>query len=448
LQEAEHAHQISLQNPSSHSSINRFALTCQPDEVCGFAGHDKKAMTSSHYSNCICVTAAVLLIVTPAPAAPAPCRNIDSFERWLEGFQQEAAAQGISQRAIAAASPGMTYDQGIINRDRGQKIFAENFLEFSDRMLRPYRLEQGPRMIKKHEAVFARIDQQYGVPAPVIVALWGLESDFGANNGKLPVLRSLATLAYDCRRSEMFRSHLFDALRIIARGDLAPADMLGSGAGELGQTQMMASDYFKYAVDYDNDGRRDLIKSVPDVLASTANYLIAHGWRRGEPWLQEVRAPPDLGWEEADLAIQHPRAQWARWGVTLADGRPLPVDNFPASLLLPMGRFGPAFLAYGNFQVFLKWNQSLSYSNTAAYYATRIAGAPPARRSGAIPFFSVEQTRELQQILMKQGFDIGGADGKLGLATRAAVKQIQVKLGLPADSYPTIELLEQLRTLR
>jgi lytic murein transglycosylase len=404
-------------------------------------------VAASHYSYCINVTAAVVLIITPATAAPAPCRNTNTFELWLEEFQQEAAAQGISQRAIAAARPGMTYDESIINRDRGQRFFAENFLEFSDRMLRPYRLNQGPRMIKKHQTVFARINEQYGVPAPVIVALWGLESDFGANNGKLPVLRTLATLAYDCRRSEMFRSQLFDALRIIERGDLAPDEMLGSGAAELGQTQMMASNYFRYAVDYDDDGRRDLIKSVPDMLASTANYLVATGWRRDEPWLQEVRVPPDLRWEEADLGIRHPREQWARWGVTFADGRPLPVDNLPAALLLPMGRFGPAFLAYGNFQVFRKWNQSLSYSTTAAYYATRIAGAPPARRSGAIPFFSIEQTRELQQLLMKQGFDIGGADGKLGLATRSAVKQIQVKLGLPADSYPTAELLERLRAL-
>jgi membrane-bound lytic murein transglycosylase B len=186
-------------------------------------------MATSHYSNWISATAALLLVATPTSAAPTPCRNTDSFERWLEGFRQEASAQGISQSAIAAAGPGMTYDQGIINRDRGQRFFAENFIEFSDRMLRRYRLEQGPRMMKKHEAVFARIERQYGVPAPVIVAFWGLESDFGANNGKLPVLRTLATLAYDCRRSEMFRSHLLDALRIVERGDLTPDEMLGSG---------------------------------------------------------------------------------------------------------------------------------------------------------------------------------------------------------------------------
>src|SRR5262249_15311670 len=239
-----------------------------------------------------------------------------------------------------------------------------------------------------------------------------------------------------------------DALRIIERGDLAPDEMLGSGAGELGQTQMMPSDYFRYAVDYDEDGRRDLIKSIPDALASTANYLIGKGWRRDEPWLQEVRVPSDLQWREADLAIQHPVAQWGQWGVRSADGRSFPNDNLPASLMLPMGHLGPAFLAYANFGVFRKWNQSLSYATTAAYYATRIAGAPPMRRSGSIPFFSVEQTRELQQILVKQGYDIGAADGKLGLATRAAVKELQIKLSLPADSYPTSQLLDLLRKQR
>src|SRR5262249_18305109 len=156
----------------------------------------------------------------------------------------------------------------------------------------------------------------YGVPAPVIVAFWGLETDFGKDNGKLPVLRSLTTLAYDCRRSDMFRAHLFDALRMIERGDLTPGEMLGSWAGELRQTQMMPSGYLKSSVDYDGDGRRDLIHSVPDVLASTANYLVSLGWQRGEPWLEEVRVPGKLDWAQADLAIQHPRSQWAQWGVT------------------------------------------------------------------------------------------------------------------------------------
>jgi lytic murein transglycosylase len=298
-------------------------------------------------------------------------------------------------------------------------------------------------------AIFARAEQQYGVPAAVITAFWGLESDFGANMGKDQSLRALASLAYDCRRSDMFRGHLFDALRLIERGDLTAAEMIGSWAGELGQTQMMPSEYFKYAVDYDGDGRRNLLRSAADVIGSTANYLVNLGWRRGEPWLQEVRVPANLPWDQADLAIQHPRSKWAQWGVRLAGGRALPSDNLPASLLLPMGRFGPAFLAYDNFQVYLKWNNSLVYSTTAAYYATRLAGAPAMVRStGSIPPVTAEQIREIQLLLIRAGQDVGGADGKVGLQTRAAIKAQQIKYGLPADSYPTPELLARMRAGR
>ena len=182
------------------------------------------------------------------------------------------------------------------------------------------------------------------------------------------------------------------------------------------------------------------------MIGSTANYLVSLGWRRGEPWLQEVRVPAQLPWEQADLTIQQPRSQWATWGVTLPGGAPLANDALPASLLLPMGRFGPAFLAYDNFQVYLKWNNSLVYSTTAAYYATRLAGAPAYfKGSGTIPPVTMEETREIQQILSRQGYDTGGTDGKLGIATRAAIRKAQIKLGLPADSYPTMEFLARLR---
>jgi lytic murein transglycosylase len=319
----------------------------------------------------------------PEAAANAPCRNDGSFESWLARFKQEAAAAGISSATIAAASPYLAYDQRIVNIDRGQKFFAQTFLQFSDKMLMPYRLSQGPKLIEKHAATFARAERQYGVPAAVITAFWGLESDFGANMGKDQAIRSLATLAYDCRRSEMFRGHVFDALRLVERGDLAAGEMIGSWAGELGQTQMMPSEYLKFAVDYDGDGRRNLLRSVPDVIGSTANYLVSLGWRRGEPWLQEARAPANLPWDQADLAIRHPRAKWSEWGVTLATGKPLPADNVAASLLLPMGRFGPAFLAYENFQAYLKWNSSLVYSTTAAYcrFLSEPGAAQPAARA-------------------------------------------------------------------
>jgi membrane-bound lytic murein transglycosylase B len=247
----------------------------------------------------------------------------------------------------------------------------------------------------------------------------------------------------------MFRGHLFDALRLIERGDLRADEMIGSWAGELGQTQMMPSEYMAHAVDYDGDGRRNLIKSVPDVIGSTGKYLVHLGWKRGEPWLHEVRVPASLPWKEADLSVQHPRSQWVSWGVVRADGKALPADNLPASIVLPVGRFGPAFLAYDNFQAYLKWNQSLNYSLTAAYYATRLDGAPPMHKGdGNIPKISFEETRELQQMLERRGYDVGRVDGVLGLKSRVAIRDMQIKFGQPADGWPTAELLARLRTAR
>ena len=390
--------------------------------------------------------AGLLMGVPTAAFGQANCRNTGAFEPWLASFKKEAAAQGISQAAIAAASPYLVLDQRIINIDRGQKFFAQNFVEISDKMLAGGRLPNGANQIKKHQALFEREMKDYGVPPSVITAFWGLESDFGSGQGKDHAIKSLATLAYDCRRSEMFRGHLFDALRLIERGDLRAEEMIGSWAGELGQTQMMPSEYMAHAIDYDGDGRRNLIKSVPDVIGSTGKYLVHLGWKRGEPWLHEVRVPQNLKWEEADLTIQHPRSQWARWGVTRANGSPLQSDNLKASLVLPMGRFGPAFLAYDNFQAYLKWNASLMYSLTAAYYATRLEGSP-AMNPGSpnIPKLTIDENRELQQLLQRRGYDVGRIDGVLGLKSRSAVRDIQIKLGMPADSWPTPELLQRLR---
>jgi len=393
---------------------------------------------------------AMLLGAPSAALAQANCRNTGSFEAWLADFKKEAVAKGISPSAIAAASPYLVFDQRIINIDRGQRFFAQDFLEMSDKMLtRAGRLTSGPPQIKKHQALFAREEKEFGVPAAVITAFWGLESDFGAGQGKDQAIKSLVTLAYDCRRSDMFRGHLFDALRLIERSDLRPEEMIGSWAGELGQTQMMPSEYMAHAVDYDGDGRRNLIKSVPDVIGSTGKYLVHLGWKRGEPWLDEVRLPANFPWKEADLSIQHPRSQWVSWGVVRADGIPLPKDGMPASVVLPVGRFGPAFLAYDNFQVYLRWNQSLNYSLTAAYYATRLDGAPAMNRGSAnIPKIAFEETRELQQLLEKRGYDVGRIDGVLGLKSRGAIRDIQIKFGQAADGWPTAELLDRLRATR
>ena len=387
----------------------------------------------------------------PRPVAPSPraasCHNGASFDRFLSEVKQQAVAAGVSQRTLSEAAPYLVYDQGIVNRDRGQRVCGQLFTEFAGRMAATYRMQQGQQHIRQYAAAFARAEKEYGVPPAVIAAFWGLESDFGANMGILPALKSLVSLAYDCRRSEMFVNETIAALKIIDRGDLTPGEMVGSWAGELGQTQFLPVHYVNYAVDYDGDGRRDLLRSGADVIGSTANY-IANGlkWRRGEPWLEEIKVPPNLPWEQTDLNSQLPRAKWAQLGVTYPDGRPLPGDNLAASVLLPMGRNGPAFMAYPNFAAYTEWNYSLIYSTTAGYLASRIAGAAPMRKpAGPVAQLPFNELKQLQQLLVQAGFNVGKVDGVLGQQSRAAVKAMQIKFGLPADSWPTAELLARIR---
>jgi lytic murein transglycosylase len=388
--------------------------------------------------------ATALALGSPAFAqSGVSCHGGKSFPQFMAGLEQDAVKAGVSQRALSMARPYLVYDQGIVNRDRGQRVFGQIFTEFAGRMATDGRMQQGKARIQQYSQAFTRAEKEYGVPPAVIAAFWALESDFGAVQGKLSTLRSLVSLAYDCRRSDMFQEETIAALKIIDRGDLAPEAMIGSWAGELGQTQFLPGHYFNYAVDYDGDGHRDLLRSAPDVIGSTANY-IATGlkWRRGEPWLQEVRVPQNLPWEQTDLSTKHPRSQWATWGVTYPDGRALPSDNMQVSILLPMGRLGPAFLAYANFAAYTEWNNSLIYSTTAGYLATRIAGAAPMRKpSTPVPQLQFDEIRQLQQLLQKQGHNVGKIDGILGQQSRIAVKTMQTKFGLPADSWPTHELL-------
>src|SRR3954463_12404316 len=235
------------------------------------SGHRLKAMMLS-----------ALLMMSATPSLAAPC-GTGTFETWLEDFKKEAASKGISQAAIQASLTGVALDKSVLARDQSQKVFSQSFEEFSGRMVPP-RLGRGANMLKQYGSVLSRIEQTYGVPGEVLVAIWGLETDFGVNIGKFQTMRSLATLAYDCRRADMFKAELMDALRIVERGDVAPQDMRGAWAGEIGQTQFMPSSYIKFAVDFDGNGRRDLLRSAPDVLASTANFLASYGWQRGKDW--------------------------------------------------------------------------------------------------------------------------------------------------------------------
>ena len=387
--------------------------------------------------------AAAFLWLT-GPALAAGCHKEPNFAAWLDGVRKEATALGLSQGAINSALANVTFDPAIVKKDRAQGVFTQSFLEFSDRMVNGYRLKKGADNIAKYRNTFADIEKQFGVPAPVLTAYWALETDFGAFIGDGPTLTSLATLAYDCRRPDFFRTQLIDAIKIIDRGDLTAGEMRGPWAGELGQLQFIPERYFDYGVDFDHDGRVNMLSSAADALASAANYLKSIGWQRGEPWLQEVRVPQSLPWDQADLTIKLPLSKWAAWGVTQANGKPLSTKGPDASLLLPMGRLGPAFLAYPNFDVYLVWNNSIVYSTTAAYLATRLAGAPKVERGSAVPL-SAAEVRDVQRLLAKRGYQVGEIDGVIGAATRAAVKDMQVKFGLPADSYPDAALLAKLQ---
>jgi lytic murein transglycosylase len=378
-----------------------------------------------------------------AMAAAQECgTSAKGFDKFVRAFQAEAEAAGVGAEGVGALD-GVAYDPAIIKKDRAQSVFSQSFLEFQQRTVSDYRIKQGAALLKKHKKVFDGVQAQYGVPGPVIIAFWALETDFGANMGDFETIRSLATLAWDCRRPEKFREQLMGALRLVDQGDIPVSDMRGAWAGEIGHTQFLPKEYNETAVDFDGDGHRNLRRSIPDAMASAGALLVKHGWQANQPWMQEVSVPDDMPWEEADIAITHPRSQWAKWGVK---GK-FKADKFPASLLLPMGRKGPAFLAYENFtKAYLLWNESLVYSTTAAYLATRIAGAPKIHPgNGTVEPLSYKQIIELQKLLVKRGYDVGEVDGKLGKATRAAVKDVQIKMGLPADSYPDQEFLSILK---
>lgn len=392
---------------------------------------------------------AAAAVEAPPPSKPRNCQNTVPFSKWIVAFKNEAIAEGIKASTIEGAIGGMTPDMSVVSRDRKQGFFNQTFIEFYGKLASNGREKMGKQYLQRHRDIFQRAEDEFGVPGPVITGFWALESDFGAGMGNLPVMRSLLTLAWDCRRGELFREELKAAMRIIEAGYLRADEMIGSWAGELGQTQFLPQHYFNYAVDYDNDGRRDLMSDIPDIIGSTAHFIAEMGWRRGEPWLEEVKLTRELPWDQADLEILLPRSKWVEWGVVGVSGE-LPADELPASLMLPMGRNGPAFLAYQNFRIYTQWNQSLTYATTAAHLAARMGGAPKLSRGNGRPIesLSFDEIKELQKLLTARGFDVGEADGKIGAGTRRAVKAMQIRYKLPADSYPTPELLSAMRGRR
>lgn len=364
------------------------------------------------------------------------------FDAWKQGVAEEARAAGVGETGLRALE-GADIDTRVLARDRSQGVFSQTFIEFSGRMISDYRLKHGATNMRKYASVFDRAEQDYGAPASVITAFWALETDFGAVQGDFPTLNALVTLAHDCRRPQLFRPHLVPLLTLIDRGVL-PADVKGAWAGEIGQTQILPADYLNNGVDGDNDGIVDLRNSAPDAIMTTAKKIQSRGWIPGQPWIEEVRIPDDLPWEQTSRTNKLSVAQWNQWGVTRRDGSPLADNGQTAGLALPMGRKGPAFLTYDNFEVYLKWNQSFTYALTAAVLATRLDGAQPYDPRSPEEGLSMEQMKDLQRKLQALNYDVGNVDGILGTNTREAVRQEQIRLGIPADGWPTMDLLSRL----
>lgn len=386
------------------------------------------------------VTAFVSTLAVPAVAQSCG-GDLGTF---LAGVKQEAVAQGVPPAAADAALANARIDRKVLAMDRGQAVFKQTFLEFSKRSVNSYRMTKGKEKMNRYADVFARADRQYGVPAAVITAFWGLETDYGAVQGDFNTMNALVTMAHDCRRPELFRPQLIAAIKMAAHGDLDPTTTTGAWAGEIGQVQMLPQDIIRYGIDGDGDGHVRLKESEPDVIMTAANFINALGWRRDEPWMQEVEIPQDLPWAKAGLQPGMTVGDWAAAGVKPRTGS-LPAANLGARLILPQGREGPTFLAYPNYDVYLEWNKSFIYTTTAAYFATRLAGAPPYDHSNPPRGLSDSQMVELQKILQAKGYDVGEIDGILGGGTRDAVRQEQLRLGLPADAWPTPELLSRLR---
>ena len=376
--------------------------------------------------------------------APAQTRCGGDFAAWRDALQAEARSAGLAESTVALLD-AVEPSEKVLARDRSQAVFTQDWLTFAGRMVNANRLRIGKQQLIELASVFKQAEQDFGVPGPVIAAFWGLETDYGAVQGDFDTLAALATLAHDCRRPDLFRPQLLDALRLVDLGWLGRDELRGAWAGELGQVQLLPSDYLEFGSDGDGDGEVHLKKSTPDVIMTAGRFLQHLGWRSGEPWLQEVSLSDELPWERAGTYDRYPRGQWTAWGVRAADGSELTDDAPAAALLLPMGRHGPAFLAYPNFDVFLRWNQSLAYSTTAAYLATRLAGEPKVNAGKPDPGLPPQQMRELQQHLAARGYDVGSIDGVLGAKTRDAVRTEQQRLGLPADAWPTPELLQQLQ---
>lgn len=369
------------------------------------------------------------------------------FDRWKYNFKQIALAQGITSSVFDRSLGKIESDPDVIKFDSDQPEFTRNIWDYLDNAVSAQRLKKGKNLLKKYQRLFDLIETKYGVQREVIVAIWAIESDFGQNYGNRNVLRSLATLAYHGKRTGFAQKELLEALNIIQNKKIKPASLVGSWAGAMGQPQFMPSSFLRFAVDHNQDGITDLWGSVPDVLASIANFLNKSGWRKGENWGAEVILPKPFDWKLNSSAYELRFIQWKQLGVRNVNGRPFKFPQRQTSLLIPAGRFGPVFLVTHNFNIIKRYNKSMSYSIAVALLSQLLAekeGIQIAwpREDKALSRIQIE---EIQRLLNAKGHDSGKVDGKMGSMTREAIRTWQLEQGLAGDGYASENLLLLLR---
>ncbi|WP_417242254.1 lytic murein transglycosylase [Celeribacter sp.] len=369
------------------------------------------------------------------------------FDRWIDAFKTRAAREGISQTVLNRAFSGIGYNAGVIAKDRNQSEFTKQIWDYLDSAASPTRVKNGQAAMRKHAAILNGIESRFGVDKHVVAAIWGLESAYGATRGDIPIIEALATLAYDGRRGRFFEAQLIAALQILQSGDTTPRNMTGSWAGAMGHTQFIPTSFLAFAVDGDGDGKRDIWSNDPtDALASTAAYLARHGWNKGQPWGVEVRLPSGFDYSSARRDNMRDPSEWGAIGVVGTDGKPVP-NYGRASILLPAGAQGAAFMIFDNFAVIERYNKADAYVIGVGHLSDRLKGGDPIQASwprGYNPL-SFKEKKQMQRILKRKGFLDDKVDGIIGPNTINAIRDFQRSIGVTPDGYPSQTLMGHLR---